>query len=172
MNLSTPQSASFGTGPQATSSFSPRISSRQLRSFLDHGATLVITIGGLATILSILGIFAYLFIEVAPLFYSVSGNQISSVKFDSLKVPIQQSQNIGVGIDEYMEVAYVIQAGEVLLYQIPSGKFLDLAQRPTWEPGQITAMGRSSGKRQLWGLGTREGQVIPCLLYTSDAADE
>ena len=160
MNLSTPQSASFGTGPQATSSFSPRISSRQLRSFLDHGATLVITIGGLATILSILGIFAYLFIEVAPLFYSVSGNQIASVKVDSLKVPISQSQNVGVGIDEYMEVAYVLQAGEVLFYRIPSGEFLDLASRPTWEPGQVTAMGRSSGKPQQWGLGTRDGQVI------------
>jgi len=160
MNLSTPQSASFGTGPQATSSFSPRISSRQLRSFLDHGATLVITIGGLATILSILGIFAYLFIEVAPLFYSVSGDQISSVKVDSLKVPIRQSQNVGVGIDEYMEVAYVLQAGEVLFYRIPSGEFLDLASRPTWELGYVTAMGRSSGKRQLWGLGTRDGQVI------------
>jgi len=160
MNLSTPQPESFGTGPQTTS-FLPRITSRQLRSFLDHGATLVITIGGLATILSILGIFAYLFIEVAPLFYSVSGNQIASVKVDSLKVPISQSQNVGVGIDEYMEIVYVIQAGEVLFYQIPSGKFLALASRPTWEPGQITAMGRSSGKRQVWGLGTRDGQIIP-----------
>ena len=46
--------------------------SRQIRRFADHAATFVVTAGGLATIFSIFGIFVYLFIEVAPLFYGAS----------------------------------------------------------------------------------------------------
>ncbi len=160
MNPSNPQVSTIDSGQPATSLI-PGISSRQLRSIMDHTATVVITVGGLATILSILGIFAYLFIEVAPLFYAVSGKQIASVQVEPWKKSIVGSGNVGVGIDEYMEVAYVLQGGEISLYRIPSGEPLVLDSVPTFEAGQILALGRSSGKSQIWGLGTREGQVIP-----------
>nr|MBA3753653.1 hypothetical protein [Nitrospira sp.] len=44
------------------------IKSLQMRPLIDRLARAVITIGGLATILSILGIFFFLFREVTPLF--------------------------------------------------------------------------------------------------------
>ena len=40
----------------------------QMRSLIDRFARVVISVGGLATILSILGIFFFLFREVTPLF--------------------------------------------------------------------------------------------------------
>ena len=128
---------------------------------MDHTATFVITIGGLATILSILGIFAYLFIEVAPLFYSATESSIVSVQVKPWKAQDHTPVNVGVGIDEYMEVAYVLQGGTITLYRVPSGEPIVLDALPTFESGQITAIGRSSGKANSWGLGTRAGQVVP-----------
>ncbi len=128
---------------------------------MDHAATVVITVGGFATILSIVGIFAYLFIEVAPLFYAASGKKIASVQVEPWKTPSLSSSTTGVGIDEYMEVAYALQNGEISLYRIPSGEPLALDSLPTFEQGQVSALARSSGKSHIWGLGTREGQVIP-----------
>lgn len=40
----------------------------RIRSWLDRSSAIVITAGGLATIVSILGIFFFLFREVTPLF--------------------------------------------------------------------------------------------------------
>jgi len=139
----------------------PKISSRQLRRIMDRAATVVITIGGMTTILSILGIFAYLFIEVAPLFYPVSENKIATVKVEKSNPQPKNSENIGVGIDEYMEVAYVLRGNDISLYQIPSGDPLLLNSVPKFDQGQISAIARSSGKGHKWGLGTRDGQVIP-----------
>lgn len=161
MTPSNPQVVSIDTGPPASSSIFPRISSRQLRSIMDHAATIVITVGGLTTILSILGIFAYLFIEVAPLFYGVSEQPMASVQVKPLNGSLSRPHNVEVGVDEYMEVAYVLQGGAISLFRIPSGEPLVLDSLPTFEKGQVTAMGRSSGKANIWGLGTREGQVIP-----------
>ena len=161
MNHPNSPPAKFDTKSPAFSAIFPRVTSRQIRSILDNGATAVITVGGLTTILSILGIFAYLFIEVAPLFYPVTETQIASVQIKDLKHPLANSRNVGVGIDEYMEVAYVLQGGSVSFYRMPSGEPLVLDFVPAFDPGQILAIGRSSGKGHHWGLGTRAGQVIP-----------
>jgi phosphate transport system permease protein len=128
---------------------------------MDRGATVCITVGGLTTILSILGIFAYLFIEVAPLFYSVSGTKIAEIKIDPLQDSTRHSGNLGIGIDEYMEVAYVLRDGSISFLSIPSGEPIVLDSVPTFEPRQVSSIRRSSGNPHRWGLGTRDGQVIP-----------
>ncbi|MDT7043179.1 ABC transporter permease subunit [Candidatus Nitronereus thalassa] len=157
----TPHAVSMGTEIPPTPLSLSRRSSRQLRRVIDSLATVVITVGGLMTILSILGIFAYLFIEVAPLFYAASAKKVAAVSIKPFEVDTPQSWNLGVGLDEYMEVAYVVQATGVSLYRVPSGEPFVLESIPTFEPGQISAIGRSLGKSHIFGLGTREGQVIP-----------
>jgi len=64
-------------------SFLAKVSSPTLRRWVDHGARGVITLGGWATIFSIFGIFAYLFIEVAPLFYTAAWSEETSVHLDT-----------------------------------------------------------------------------------------
>ena len=161
MNYSNSQPIKFDSEPNAVSSGLPRITSRQIRRIFDHGATVIVTVGGLTTILSILGIFVYLFIEVAPLFYPASETRIASVQIENLKQPLTHPESVGVGIDEYMEVAYILQGGAVSFYRIPSGSPLILDTVPTFEPGEISAIGRSTGKGHNWGLGTRDGRIIP-----------
>ena len=141
-----------------------------MRRWLDHGARGVITLGGWATIFSIFGIFAYLFIEVVPLFYTASWSEETAVQIDTFsEVP---PQNISVGINEYMEVGYVLRNGDISFYTFPDGTPIPLApsvlsvversrRMPDFEEGEITALVRSPGKEHIYGLGTRVGRVIP-----------
>ena len=136
-----------------------RASSRAWRRWADRAARVVITLGGWATIFSIFGIFAYLFIEVVPLFYAASWSQETSVQIDAFgEVP---PQNVSVGINEYMEVGYVLRNGDIAFYAFPDGAPIPLQSVPDFEKGEITALGRSPGRDHVYGLGTGIGRVIP-----------
>ncbi|MDE0145021.1 MAG: ABC transporter permease subunit [Nitrospira sp.] len=141
-----------------------------MRRWLDHGARGVITLGGWATIFSIFGIFAYLFIEVVPLFYTASWSEETAVQIDTFsEVP---PQNISVGVNEYMELGYVLRNGDISFYTFPDGTPIPLApsvlsvversrRMPDFEEGEITALARSPGKQHVYGFGTNIGRVIP-----------
>ena len=137
------------------------MTTRTVRRWLDHGATGVITIGGWATIFSIFGIFAYLFVEVAPLFSAASWTELIAVRPDSAASPGQAPRTVSVGIDEYREVGYVLREGTPTFYAFPSGTPMRLASLPDLEHEDVTAMARSPGTRHLHGLGTRTGRVLP-----------
>ena len=145
--------------PPPSSSVFAKAGLRRLRRWADHGARGVITLGGWATIFSIFGIFAYLFIEVAPLFYAASWSEETSVQI----TPFGEAapQNVSVGIDEYMEVGYVLQNGDMSFYTFPDGNPIPLESVPDFENGEITALARSPGKDHTYGLGTRIGRVMP-----------
>lgn len=132
----------------------------RLRTAIDRSATLTFTIGGLATILSILAIFLYLFLEVVPLFVPPSFVPGVRVPTELTDVDVR-SPNVVVGIDEYMDVAYVIEAGKASFLRLPAGEPLEPDGVKTFAPGDITAVSTSSGKTHRLGLGTKNGQVIP-----------
>ncbi len=147
-----------------------RVSSRAWRRWVDSSARVVITLGGWATFVSIFGIFAYLFIEVAPLFDAASWTESASVHVDP--VDAAEPETVAVGIDEYMEVGYVLRKGDIAFYALPAGtpvlldpSVLSGAERsrrmPEFENGEITALARSPGKTHTYGLGTETGRVIP-----------
>ncbi len=142
-------------------SFLSKVTSRTWRRWADRGAAGVITLGGWATILSIFGIFAYLFIEVVPLFYAASWTQATSVQIDTFDEASRKPENVAVGIDEYMEVGYVLRKGDISFYAFPAGTPMHLKSVPNFESGEITALVRSPGKDHIYGLGTVTGRVIP-----------
>ena len=149
----------------ATPPPSPRLlskmTSRTLRRWADWGARGVITLGGWATIFSIFGIFVYLFVEVAPLFYDASWTESTSVNVNALDEARPQLRNVAVGIDEYMEVGYVLRRGNVAFHAFPDGVPIRLESVPRFEKGDVTALARSPGKDHVYGLGTGTGRVIP-----------
>ncbi len=148
-----------GTPPSSSVLSKSRL--RALRRWVDHGARGVITLGGWATIFSIFGIFAYLFIEVAPLFYPASWSQKTTVEIDTSDEARQNPRNVAVGINEYMEVGYVLGGRGMAFYTFPTGNPIHLKSMPDFEEREITALARSPGKDHVYGLGTRVGRVIP-----------
>ncbi|MCA9471485.1 MAG: ABC transporter permease subunit [Nitrospirales bacterium] len=142
------------------SSFLSGVTTRTLRRWVDTLATSVITIGGLATIISIFGIFTYLFVEVAPLFYSASHEQTTSSHIVE-SLANESPRTIGVGIDEYMEVGYLLEKGEISFYALPAGKPVPLESIPKFDEELVTTVARSPGKGDTYGLATRDGRVIP-----------
>jgi phosphate transport system permease protein len=159
MNQADPTANQIEMAPPPAPSFLSKLTSRTLRRWVDHGARGVITLGGWATIFSIFGIFAYLFIEVAPLFYAASWSQETSVQIDSIgEAP---PPNVSVGVNEYMEVGYVLRNGDISFYTFPAGTPMALKSLPEFEDGEITSMARSPGKDHVYGLGTRNGRVMP-----------
>ena len=142
-------------------SFLAKLRSRTMRRWLDHGARGVVTLGGWATIFSIFGIFAYLFIEVAPLFYTASWSEETSISIDTSGEAPQDPSHVSVGIDEYMEVGYVLRNGDISFYAFPAGNPIRLESVPVFEKGEITALARSPGREHVYGLGTHIGRVMP-----------
>ena len=65
--------------------------------------------GGIAVILSIIGIFIFLVKEVAPLFFSPQGSQITH--FAGAPPTRGLPQSSLVGMDEYQEILYQLSAG-------------------------------------------------------------
>ncbi len=142
-------------------SLSTRTTVRTARRWFDSAATVIVTLGGLATILSILGIFLYLFIEVVPLFYSASASESSTLIVQSDSAVGKLPQQIGVGLDEYMEIGYVIDAGKLLFFHLASGKPVPLEMSIPVGEVAITAVGRSGAKDHIFALGTSDGRIIP-----------
>lgn len=132
---------------------------RKLRALLDRVAAGVVWVGGLATIISIMGIFAYLLIEVAPLFVAPESESPDSFLTQS---PEQDPRQIfAVGIDQYQEVAYLIHKGQVGFYQIPDGKPIpyDLPENPITQ--HVVSVARSQGRGHHFALGTSDGHMVP-----------
>ncbi len=142
-------------------SFLSRIGARTIRRWTDQAATAIVTFGGLATILSILGIFIYLFIEVVPLFYSASAREGSSISVNAQSSADALPSQVGVGIDEYMEVGYVIHGGHIAVFHVESGKPISIDTSLNLDEESITAVGRSGAQGNIYGLGTADGRVIP-----------
>jgi phosphate transport system permease protein len=144
-----------------------------LRRLLDRCAQIIITLGGYGVILSILAIFVFLAMEVTPLFRSASG-QITS-RLTAAPLPPGLPQAALVGVDEYMEVAYVLQAGSantVAFMRLPDGKPL-AAEIPSALPGMtVTAVAQAGVKGGRFALGTNDGRVIPLMIDLAATFDK
>ena len=135
------------------------------RRILDRLAQSVITMGGIAVILSIIGIFVFLVKEVAPLFFPPQGNQTNTVAGASPLQALPQSSL--VGMDEHQELIYQFiggsdrqirffdrRSGTPLAYELPS----ELAEI------HITSIARAVGTGYRFAFGTDDGRLIPVML--------
>ena len=145
--------------PASSPAMSSRVLSRRWRRWVDSSARVAITLGGWATIVSIFGIFAYLFIEVAPLFYAASWTESASIHV--APVDAADPETVAVGIDEYMEVGYVLRKGDIEFYAFPAGTPIHVESVPDFENGEIPTLVRAPGKNHTYGLGTKTGRVVP-----------
>jgi len=140
----------------------PYIHSRQFRLIMDRLAQGIITLGGYAVILSILGIFIFLVMEVAPLFFAPTGQNTG--RFLAGPLPQSLPQATLIGVDEHQAVAYLLKAGDtshVSFFSLPSGKPIETEIPAALAGVPVTTVTRATGKGGRFGLGTTDGRLIP-----------
>jgi phosphate transport system permease protein len=129
-----------------------------LRFLFDRLARYAISFGGLAVILSILAIFAFLVLEVLPLFQPPTATRIVQL---TLPFPPGEGKPVLLGLDEHQEVAYAIISDRIVFLELPSGRSIPVELPPVLQGKRITAAAKSAGSSARHILGTEDGLIIP-----------
>ena len=129
----------------------------RLRSLIDQLARAVITVGGLATIVSILGIFFFLFREVTPLFTAPSAKLSQRLSVPALLSDAGPAQ---VAVDEHREIAQVFTSGAIQFFDLASGRPVVLEMPSQLTTRQVTAMASGGGTNTRLAVGTAAGEIL------------
>ena len=135
------------------------------RRIFDRLAQVVITLGGIAVILSIIGIFVFLVKEVTPLFFSPQGTQTGQVA--GAPPPGALPQSTLVGMDEHQELIYQLVGGsdrQIRFFNAKSGTPIAYDLPVELAKVNITSMARAVGSLDRFALGTEDGRLIPVTL--------
>jgi phosphate transport system permease protein len=143
------------------------------RRILDRLAQVVITMGGIAVILSIIGIFIFLVKEIAPLFFPPQGTQTGH--FPGAPSPQVLPQSSLVGMDEYQEILYQLTAGsdrQIRFFNAQSGALITYDLPSDLADVHITAIARAVGSGNRFAFGTNDGHIIPVTLEFTAGYEE
>jgi len=144
-------------------------SRRATRRYLDLLARLIIQLGGIAVILSILAIFVFLVMEVAPLFFAPTVKQTGAYATTSLSHALPQPAIVGV--DEHQEIAYSLRTDGLSFRDLTTGKPIEIKAPELFMQNKITVTARSHGKGDRLAAGTTDGRVIPLTIeFATDFA--
>ena len=116
--------------------------SRHMRFLIDRLARTVIVVGGLATILSILGIFFFLFREVTPLFATPTAKMTQHL---ILPFSVTTEAPMQLAVDEHREIAHLITSDGVQFIEVASGQPLPIALPAELKNMHFTAMAHGGG---------------------------
>lgn len=140
-----------------------------VRPLIDRLARAVITVGGLATIVSILGIFFFLFREVTPLFTAPSATltqRMTLPSFLTAEGPVQ------IAVDEHREIAQVLAAGGIQFIELASGQPIPVQLPADITTRRITAIAHGGGHSSRYAVGTADGYVIVLKVGTTTEFSE
>jgi phosphate transport system permease protein len=132
------------------------------RRIFDRLAQAIITMGGIAVILSIICIFIFLVKEVVPMFFPPHGTQTGQVAGAPPAEVLPQSSL--VGMDEYQEIIYQLTAGsdrQIRFFNVQSGVPITLDLPPELAKVRVTAIARAVGIGNRLAFGTDDGRIIP-----------
>jgi len=142
---------------------------RRIRHLLDRLAKYLVGAGGLATIVSILGIFVYLVWEVVPLFQPATASPELTVSVALTEAPVSNRAHPIVGIDEYREVPFVLQSKHLQLFSLPGGNPMSEVGGELPIEGEPNSVVRVGLKGNTLSIGTDRGLIYPVqVLYRSD----
>lgn len=129
----------------------------QMRSLIDRFARVVISVGGLATILSILGIFFFLFREVTPLFTAPTAKLVQRMIVPS---SLTAEGPVQLAVDEHRQIAQVLTSGGVQFIDLASGQPVPLELPAELKGRHFTAMAHGGGTLPRYAVGTAEGEIL------------
>ena len=128
-----------------------------MRPMIDRLARAVITVGGLATIVSILGIFFFLFREVTPLFTAPSAKLTQRL---SVPAALAAEGPAQVAVDEHREIAQVLTSGAIQFIDLASAQPVPIEMPSGFTARSITAMAHGGGRTSRYAVGTADGEVL------------
>ena len=134
----------------------------QRKKLVDKAATVLITFGGFAVILSIAAILFVIVAETLPLWKAPTAElETPPVPLTDLVGSGPQADVLALGIDEYREVAYTItRAGTVDFISLADNQLLQRYEIQALQGRQITAA-HYRNLTHTAVLGTADGVVIP-----------
>ena len=136
-----------------------RTAHRRLRHAVDRSAGVVVWVGGIATIVSIMGIFLYLMWEVIPLFRSTSGDLVATVQVHEARA--FPSNTTVIGSDEYQEVVFVLAGKRLQLLRMPQGTPVPEVGGMLEVSGTVQSSVLIGQKGNRVSVATQEGMVMP-----------
>lgn len=164
-----PVSSSLVSSETSLRIVSRHAAQRRIRHLLDRLAKYVVGAGGLATIVSILGIFVYLVWEVIPLFQPATASLELTVPVALTENQVSYGAHLMVGIDEYREVPFVLQGKHLQFLSLPSGILMSGVGGELPVDGEPTSVVRMGLKGNTLSIGTDQGFVYPLqVLYRAD----
>lgn len=130
------------------------------RRLIDKIATKIVTLGGIAIIISILAILFVILYEVYPLFVSPKISKMAEVE---TKIDISKHKVIGIDVDEYQQIATLLTSDGLHFFSIKEGKEIPGPSLKGLEKASIT--GSSPLGRGALILGLSDGRVIPLHIH-------
>jgi phosphate transport system permease protein len=143
------------------------------RRIFDRLAQVIVTLGGTAVILSILGIFIFLIKEAAPLLFSPQGAQSSHFVGEPPQEALPQSSL--VGLDEYQEIIYQISGGterQIRFFNARSGAPIAVELPSGLEGVSVTSIARAAGGGNRFAFATNDGRIIPMTIEFTAGFDQ
>lgn len=142
---------------------------RRIRHLFDRVAKYIVGAGGLATIVSILGIFVYLVWEVIPLFQPATVSPELTLPVALPGTQVSERTHAVVGIDEYREVPFILEGKQLKFLALPNGTPMPEVGGELSIEGEPTSVVRVGLKGHTLSIGTDRGLVyLVRILYRSD----
>jgi phosphate transport system permease protein len=104
-----------GAASAATTTVPQRFQTARSTLFIDRCMTHVITIGGLAVIMAVLGIFVFILSQILPLFQGARVQALHTVELPEKTYEV-------LGADEWSELPFVVSADGTLIFVDMAGK--------------------------------------------------
>lgn len=135
-------------GPTAVSRERP-----SRRGLVDRLARRLVTLGGVTVIGAILAILVVIVLEVYPLLKTPQATQVGRLAVTPAPTVLE------IGVDEYREIAYLVNPSGVQFIRLMDGAALPAAEIAGLETARV--VGTSPVSRGAFALGLSDGRVIP-----------
>jgi phosphate transport system permease protein len=111
---------------------------------IDRVAVAVITLGGIAVILAVIGILVFIGAEAVPLFRSATISSEGTANLTTAMTPANSSLLRAVGVDEYRRYVYTVEPdARVVFHRFESGEEASAVRLPGSEGARVVSSSRS-----------------------------
>ena len=111
---------------------------------IDRAAVVIITLGGLAVVVAVLGILVFVASEALPLFTAATLEPRGNTQISTALSPANASTLRAVGVDEYQKYVYTVEpAGSMVFHRVDTGARATEAPVPGLGTATVTSSSRS-----------------------------